>query len=431
MNSNTVAPLNQDDFYKELVPLYEGKRAKLLSLLKKDRTWNEILIPYKLFVYDNREKTGYMHLGISNKITHHEYLVNKNTPKYEVGIRTNVLFNEPITHLNIIGFLRSVFINTLIQKASAKNLFSYFERLIKSNYSDYGVENNKEYMRLYITNIKIEGGLFAISAYRVNLIFPVKAELEGNTVLDTTAGCQKILITNRRSTRQFKGFDKILGLKDLHMHFSLFHFSEDIQLYRDITKLQDQIIFAIIDVLKTEEDSDIYMLKKELVNIGHSKGKQFEKYLEKYLKLCFNNCYSKNEIKVQVANRKRVRIRDFIIFNNNSKNDFLKGLENKGVELLLFDAKNYRNEITSHDIDTFTAYISGNRHFGKMGIILSRKGINNNCEETIFRLLYGDQKIKILVLTQDDLLQMLDYLDSGRSPVDMIKQRYLELIHQA
>jgi hypothetical protein len=431
MKNNIISPLNQDEFYKELVPFYEGKQAELLGLLKKDKTWDDVLIPYKLFVYDNRETTGNFHLGLTKKLSNHKYLVSQKSPKYEVGFSTQVLFNEPETYLKIIRFLRSVFIYTLIQKASNKNIFGYFERLIKSNYSDYGIEINKDYLRLYIANLKLEGGLFAISAYRVNLIFPFKADLDGNNVVDTTAYSQKILITNRKNTKLFKGFDKILSLKELHAHFSLFHFTEDIQFYRDITKLKDRQIFAIIDVLKTGEDSDIYNLKKELVNINYSKGKEFEKYLEHFLKLCFANCYPKIELRRQVANRKRIRIRDFIIFNNNSENDFLRRLENRGVELLLFDAKNYENELSSDDIDTFTAYISGNRHFGKLGVILSRNGVDNNCKETIFRLLFGDQKIKIIVLTQDDLMKMLDYLNSGRSPIDVIKQKYMELISQS
>ena len=429
MKKNRVHALNRDDLYAAIVPFYEKTRSKLLELLDNSKKWKDIFLPYKLVVINNSKTEDKFYFYLTNELSDHAYLYNQKPPNSIVGFSTSVLFNDS-AYLHIIDFLRSIFVHNLLKNASNRDIFRYFERLIKTNYIECGFEETPDYLRLYVYHLKLEEGLFAVSARRMNLIFPFADELDANIIKDFSAKNEKILITNKEDSRLYKGFDSILGLEELSLNFSLFNFTKDIQFYRDITKLDDQRVFSIIDLLKTNGDYEIYELKKELVNIGFSKGKLFEDYLERFLKRCLENCYPNLLIKRQAKNRKRIRIRDFIIFNNNSKNEFLKGLENRGVELLIIEAKNYMNQLTSTDIDTFTAYISSNPHFGKIGIILSRKGVDKNCEETIFRLLSGDQKIKILVLDQDDLLRMLDYLDSARSPVDVIRQKYWDLIVQ-
>ncbi|MBC8358686.1 MAG: hypothetical protein H8E54_07030, partial [Candidatus Aminicenantes bacterium] len=237
------------------------------------------------------------------------------------------------------------------------------------------------------------------------------------------------LITNKEKIDKYEGFDEILNFNDLAIHFSLFGFTEGIQIYKEITGLNDLQIFSIIDLLKTTGDSEIYDFKKELIYMNLSDGKVLEKYFERFLRLCFGDCYDNLMLKSQVPSRRGLRRRDFIIYNNNSNNPFLKSLENKGIELLLFDSKNYGKKLTTRNIDTFKAYLDENSAFGNFGVILSRRGASSNCQESIFRWLMK-HNIKIIVFEQEDILRMLDYLDNGRSPIDVLQQKYMELLFQ-
>jgi len=421
--------LDKEVFYRKLVPYYKEQRDRLLEILKDEQYWDSKILPFKLAVVNNFETEKKFYFYISNKLNDHTYLVNKKPPYYQVGYSTNSLFDEEKNYSDIIDMLRSVFVRALLQKAHIKDIFNYFKRLLSSNYTDYEVEKNKKYLRLGYFNLKLSKGLFAISAFRINLIFPIANKMNAGEIKDNTADNKKILITNREKVEYFSGFDEILSLNDLSLYIKLFGFTEDIQLHKDITGLDYNKIFSIFDILNTSKSSEIFELQKELVNLDYSRGNIFQNYLNRFLTLCFSKSYEKLDLDVQQPTQGNLRRRDFIITNHNSTNTFLKKLEHDGVELLLFDAKNYKGKMSSRDLDTFRKYISDNHAFGSFGIILSRKGINQNCEKDIVRG-YLSSRVKILVLTQEDLLKMLNYHDSGRSPIDVIKEKYYEFLKQ-
>jgi len=421
--------LDNEVFYRKLVPFYEKKRDCLLEILKDELYWERKILPYKLAVVNNFETEEKFYFYISNRLSEHTYLENRKPPYYQVGYSAHSLFDQEQNYSDIINMLRSVFIRALLQKAHINDIFNYFKRLLNSNYTDYEVEKNRKYLRLGYFNLKLAKGLFAISAFRVNLIFPIANKINAGEIKDNSADNKKILITNREKIQWFNGFDEILSLNDLSIHLKLFKFTENVQLYKDITGLEYKTIFSIIDILKTSKSSKIFELQKELVNLDYSHGTIFENYINSFLKLSFHKSYRKLIIDSQLPTRGNIRKRDFLITNQNSTNPFLKKLEHKGVELLLFDAKNYKSKMSSNDLDTFRKYILDNRAFGNFGIILSRRGVDQNCEEDIFRG-YLSTKVVILILTQEDLLRMLDYYDSGRSPIDVIKEKYYEFIKQ-
>lgn len=426
---NRISPLSKDEFYQELVPFFEEKREKLLGLLKSDKSWSDKLLPYRLVFINNREIEDKSYLYVFDKLPNHIYLQNKKPHAYKIGYSSKVMFNENLTYLHIIDMLRKLFIGRIIKIANIENIFSYFKKLISSNYANYEFKKTEYFLQLSIFNLKVPTGFFAISAYRVNLIFPFKESLKSDAIRDGTADNKKILITNKEKIDKYEGFDEILNFNDLAIHFSLFGFTEGIQIYKEITGLNDLQIFSIIDLLKTTGDSEIYDFKKELIYMNLSDGKVLEKYFERFLRLCFGDCYDNLMLKSQVPSRRGLRRRDFIIYNNNSNNPFLKSLENKGIELLLFDSKNYGKKLTTRNIDTFKAYLDENSAFGNFGVILSRRGASSNCQESIFRWLMK-HNIKIIVFEQEDILRMLDYLDNGRSPIDVLQQKYMELLFQ-
>lgn len=421
--------LDKEVFNRKLVPYYEEQCDRLLEILKHEQYWGSKILPFKLAVVNNFETEEKFYFYISNKLSGHTYLENKKPPYYQVGYSARSLFDQEQNYSDIIDMLRSVFIRALLQKAHIKNIYNYFKRLLNSNYTDYEVEKNRKYLRLGYFNLKLAKGLFAISAFRVNLIFPIANKINAGEIKDNSADNKKILITNREKIQWFNGFDEILSLDTLSLHLKLFKFTEDVQLYKDITGLDYKTIFSIIDMLKTSKSSIIFELQKELVNLDYSRGNIFENYINRFLKLCFHKNYRKLILDIQLSTRGNLRRRDFIITNHNSTNPFLKKLEHKGVELLLFDVKNYESKMSSKDLDTFRKYISDNHAFGNFGIIISREGVDQNCEEDIFRG-FLSSKVVILILTQEDLLRMLGYYDLGKSPIDVIKEKYYEFLKQ-
>lgn len=424
---NRISPLSKDEFYQELVPFFEEKREKLLGLLKNDKGWSSKLLPYKLVFINNRKIEDKSYLYLFDKLPNHIYLQNKKPHAYKTGYSSKVIFLENLTYLNIIDMLRNLFIRRIIKIASIENIISFFKKLISSNYANYECQKTEYFLRLSISNLKVSTGLFAISAYRVNLIFPFKESLTSDAIRDGTADNKKILIINKEKNDKYEGFDEILNIDDLVIHFYLFDFTEGIQIYKEVTGLNEQQIYSIIDLLKTTGDSEIYNFKKELIYMNLSDGKVLEIYIERFLKLCFGDCYDNLMLKAQVPSRKGVRRRDFIIYNNNSNNPFLKSLENKGTEFFLLDSKNYKKKLATRDLDTFKSYLDENSAFGNFGVILSRRGASSNCQESIFLWLKKDN-IRIIVLEQEDILRMLDYLDNGRSPIDVLEQKYRELL---
>lgn len=94
---------------------------------------------------------------------------------------------------------------------------------------------------------------------------------------------------------------------------------------------------------------------------------------------------------------------------------------------MLFDAKNYAEELTPRDIDTFRMYLAENPVFGNFGIILSRKGASENCRESIFRSLTSNQ-VKIVVLDQDDLLSMLNEATLSSPSLYTLETKYNDLL---
>jgi hypothetical protein len=189
-------------------------------------------------------------------------------------------------------------------------------------------------------------------------------------------------------------------------------------------------LFDALAALQTGAHPVYFDMQRELVKTSTSQGKAYEAYIEKFLRLCFGSCFDKLNVKAQSATRRRITIRDFVISNTNSSHAFLKRLEHKGSEFLLFDAKNYDKPLASRDLAVFQQYLSANAAFGRFGIILSRKGASSNCEESVFRAVINE-RIVMLVLVEDDLLKMLDRARQGRSPVDVIAEKYEALVLQS
>ncbi|HEU5379739.1 MAG TPA: hypothetical protein VFV38_30310, partial [Ktedonobacteraceae bacterium] len=225
----------------------------------------------------------------------------------------------------------------------------------------------------------------------------------------------------------YTNFHEVLGPGNLASDLALSAFLSGIPLYRQVLGKGNEEAFKIVELLQTLTDMRIFQAQQQLVALPFSNGPAFEAYLRTFLTLCFEPHYENLSIREQVPNRGRLRIRDFIIVNNESSSPFLRSLKTKGADFLLFDAKNYAEPLTTREIDTFRQYLHNNPSFGNFGVILSRKGASEHCQESIFREL---PTIKIVVLNEDDLLLMLEHAGTGRSAVAILEEKYNELMLQ-
>jgi len=411
-----------------MVPNFESARDHLLELLGNKEDWKKSLLALRLVIIDNNNNELENHFYFSTKYENHTYLINQERDADGIFGSSS---DGPAINLindNILEHLRIIFMHELLKRSSIKDLVSYFCRFFNKLYYEVDYENCDAYFRLKLFNMDFKSGLFGISAYRINLIFPYKDELNADEIKDTTYNNKKIIITNRHvgESHNYNGFDTVLDINYFIFHFSLFAFTQGIDFYKDVLRLDYDTIFNIVDFLKTDSDTEIYNLKKEIINHPYSIGPSFEDLMEKFLKLCFRNEYKSLNLQSQHPNKKRSRIRDFIIDNTDSKNQFLKKLENRGVDFILFDAKNYKNCLGTRDVQPFLDYIRKNPSFGNFGIILSRRGGNENLNDEL--LDYLRDGMKLLILTQDDLIDMLDLHERGRSPVEIIENRYKNLL---
>lgn len=422
------ANLTESEFSSELVPFFEGKQRELASLLPQSHPWKKLTSKMKLVFIDNQAQGKPSYLCITEKVQKSLYL-RDTKPAWEWSGFSSDSFQLHYTFISVIDAMRAVFIKIVIAKAKPEHLIAYFRESLETNYRYIQFWESNKFARFGVTNLKFqdEHPLFAISAYRINLIVPKVSTLDAGEISDSTAENQKILITNKKKLIGYTDFDHILTRPHLITHFDTGHFVSGIGLFQRVLGLNLGDTIRIVEELRTTGDSDIYDAKKEIATVNLSDGKAFERALGKLLDLCLEPEYERLRIKDQVPNRGGLRVRDYIVINSDSKSKFLQRLLHSGVELLLFDAKNYSKEISTRDLDTFVEYIRENPYFGNLGIILSRVGVSKNCDEAFFRKLQADN-IRVIVLTEDDLARMLDYVDSGRSAVDILEDKYIDLI---
>lgn len=423
--------LDEEKFFSQVVPAFEKARDGLVKIVAKDKHLAAKLASTRLVILDNRSTENKMHFWLSQEYTDNLYLVNQH-----LGLKDYHGFNSPTinvlqgVHGNIYNALRSLFVQELLARATPDDLAFHIERRLKVNYSSVDKTSNKNYFLFRVVNYTFSDDLFSMSAYRLNLVIPIADELEASEIFDETWGHKKILLTTKIDTSGYKGFDCIVGEINWHSNFAYLRFSSDLEFYKRLVRLDDSKLYAAVEYLSTTTRLDTFALKQELVNVPPSDGKRFEACLEKLLTECFQVSYTYFNLKTQVGNRGRTKIRDYIIINHDSTNSFLRHLENNGVELLLFDAKNYRKPLKSEDIAMFKDYLSDNRKFGNFGVILARDGVSKNCEETIFRDFTG-KGVTILILKESDLLLMLDRNEQGREAADVLRDKYYEFINQA
>ncbi len=147
--------------------------------------------------------------------------------------------------------------------------------------------------------------------------------------------------------------------------------------------------------------------------------------MKRVLEICLADDFASFSIKEQVRTYHQKRIRDFVIDNRDSKVVFWRDLKTvRGVEKVLFDVKNYGNEVSYTEITSTLRYLK-NKAFGNFMIIVSRRGIKD-WEEVIED--YGGEGKVILFLDDNDLVAMIDKKKKGERASSIIEEKYYNFL---
>jgi len=118
-----------------------------------------------------------------------------------------------------------------------------------------------------------------------------------------------------------------------------------------------------------------------------------------------------------------VLIRD-LVFYNNCSDTFLKEIYNSyDCRQIVFELKNVK-ELTTDHIDQLNRYLKDS--FGQFGIIFTRNNVPSNVLKNTVDLWSGQRKC-IIILTDEDLKLMCTVYESkNRTPIEVIKKKYIE-----
>lgn len=306
---------------------------------------------------------------------------------------------------------KMLFIALVIEKIKYPDIAQFFFNLIKSIYRYAELEKHTDYVVVKYSEIKFDtkSSIFSVVA-TLNMLIFCKDDADINLIKPERDASGNTVYFCKNSPMDAMTTGNLMGMLKLEPQFS---FSTD--LYKRALGYGNENIFRAVDLFAEPDTATPYFLKKSLIECLPSDGKAFETICFEILHFLFSESFGEFHIKEQVPSDDRIRIRDFIIENTSPKIDFFKNLKRDGANYILWDAKNYHDELTPADLDTFNSYIAENKYFGRFGIILSRKGASSNLKKLIRdRMLAGISEI--LVLNEDDIISMIDIRALGRNP---------------
>lgn len=317
---------------------------------------------------------------------------------------------------------KMLFISLVVEKIRYQDLAKFFLESIQSIYRYTDFEKESDYQVIEYSEISFDTGssIFSVTARMNRLIFcEDDADISKINPKNNFSG-KTIYFCKNGPLGSFRR-ENLMGMLKLDPPFSF-----STKLYKMALKSEYVDIFKAIDLFRAGETNIPYSLKRDLANCNLSDGKDYEEICFRVLDYLFCDSFEEFSLKEQVPSEGRIRIRDFIIDNASPKIDFFKNLKRDGCKLILFDAKNYCNELTPANLDTFKSYIAENRFFGRFGIILSRKGASSSLK-TIIRERMIAKIDEILVLTEVDIISMIDLRASGRNAEVYLQNKLNEL----
>ncbi|MFT6914741.1 MAG: hypothetical protein ACJAWL_001037 [Motiliproteus sp.] len=124
----------------------------------------------------------------------------------------------------------------------------------------------------------------------------------------------------------------------------------------------------------------------------------------------------------ELADKSKSNRRDFIMPNYSDKGFWSFMREKYGADYVIVDAKNYTRKVKKTEALQMANYLKSHGA-GLFGIIVSRKGGDSaGCEHTL-REQWLISKKMILVLSDDDIIEMLMAKSDGRPPEDVLGRK--------
>lgn len=197
------------------------------------------------------------------------------------------------------------------------------------------------------------------------------------------------------------------------------NFKNEISTSNDMKFLQFYGITGEKDDLSKEEK-----LITELKSIkpGRDDWSKYQKHIGKILDYLFGDSLSSPI--VESADEFGVNRRDFILRNYSDKGFWRYLRDRYAADFIVVDAKNYTKEVKKKEVLQISNYLK-EQGTGLFAMIISRNGEKKNSYMTRRDKWMLDNKL-VIVLTDDDIEQMILAKASSNDPEEIIKQRIEE-----
>ncbi|MGE5524378.1 MAG: hypothetical protein ACM3SS_11735 [Rhodospirillaceae bacterium] len=180
-------------------------------------------------------------------------------------------------------------------------------------------------------------------------------------------------------------------------------------------------LFKVAGTGKQETNAAEFRAQLQALRPGKADAKRYEALILRILTKLFSPPLHDPE--AQVGSHDGREYVD-ITFYNNGKDGFWQDLKQLWrAQLVVFELKNME-DLSNEEFFQLAARLNDVRGF--FGVLVSRKR-NNFDLERAYRRLNNERKV-LMILTDDDLLTMLDGLDNGKDATDAFQAMYREFI---
>ena len=172
-----------------------------------------------------------------------------------------------------------------------------------------------------------------------------------------------------------------------------------------------------------EEGSKAYELMVKLKNcpLGNEGWVEYERICSNSLSFLFSPPLSKPQLQSETEGREQRR--DMIINIPFNVGNFWGLIQNEHNSIaVIVECKNSEEQISNNELTKTSKYFSKNK-LGKLGFILSRKGLDDGALIEIKRL-WKELEIMIIPLNDDDLINLLKLKANNENPEMYIDEYY-------
>lgn len=187
----------------------------------------------------------------------------------------------------------------------------------------------------------------------------------------------------------------------------------------EIPKVSHPIFQALFGKHSKKQLEKGLIEKLEKTKSGKTEWNIYQKLLNEILARLF--CPPLSNPIYELSDEFKINRRDFIM-PNYCDSGFWAYIRNMyNADFIVIDAKNYTKKVQKKDVLQICNYLKSHGA-GLFGIIITRNGGDTSCLHTI-KEMWAMQKKLIIILTDEDIKQMLNLKAVGNNPEDIIKQK--------